>query len=355
MLREAPTVELDARHREILRAIIATYVLEAEPVSSRAVAKQGGLGLSAATIRNVMADLEDWGYLVQPHTSAGRVPTHSAYHLFIESMIGERKVPARHRRYIREHLLPSADDPERLMSATSHLLSELTDQVGIVVGPPVAETVLESVSFVPMSGLKVLCVVVSKSGFVDNKVVETSEVLTPETLVEISNYLNSNFSGRTLREIRDRTLALMAEERAQMDRMLSTALELARDGLAVREVQDVRVDGASTVIGQPELADLQRVKTLMDTFANRVRLVDLLNRCMQGPGLRVVIGEDSDLTSTLDFSLVATTYRYGDRSEGTLGVFGPSRMQYQRIVPLVGFVGQTLSDALDEGAIRSDS
>ncbi|MEM7048530.1 MAG: heat-inducible transcriptional repressor HrcA [Acidobacteriota bacterium] len=349
MSRESPKVDLDTRHREILKAIIATYVLDAEPVSSRAVAKQGGLGLSAATIRNVMADLEDWGFLIQPHTSAGRVPTGEAYHLFIDSMMSGRGVPARHRRFVHEHLKASSEDPEELMAATSHVLSELTQQVGIVVGPALGEAVLEAINFVPMSGRKVLCVVVSAAGFVDNKVIETSEPIAGEKLVEISNYLNANFSGVSMQEIRSRILALMNEERAQMDRMLSTAIELAREGLRVRSVPEVRVDGASTVLGQPELADLERVRTLMETFADRVRLVDMLNRCMSGTGLRVLIGADSDLTSPLDFSLVATTYRVGDRPLGTLGVFGPSRMAYQRIIPLVDYVGESLSRALDEG------
>ena len=219
---------LTARDREILKDVILTYILSAEPVSSRSVAKHGKLGLSAATIRNVMADLEEWGYLMQPHTSAGRVPTASAYHLFIDSMMEARAVPARERRYIQENLKGGSADADQLVGMASHLLSELSTQVGIVVTPAMGETVLKAVDFIPVSGRKVLCVVVSSTGFIDNKVIETDEEMPREELVRISNYLTESFGGQTLRQIRERLLRLMVEEKAQMDRMLARTMELAQ-------------------------------------------------------------------------------------------------------------------------------
>jgi heat-inducible transcriptional repressor len=311
---------LTPRDRDILKDVILTYILTAEPVSSRSVAKHGELGLSAATIRNVMADLEEWGFLAQPHTSAGRVPTRAAYHLFIRTMMETRAIPARERRYIEENLKGVPADADQLMEVTSHLLSELTNQVGVVVTPTWGDTVLKAVEFVPLSGRKVLCVVVSSTGFVENKVIETEEAVPREELVRTSNYLTENFTGQTLREIRDRLLRRMAEERAQMDRWLTTTLELARRGFELDPGQDVVVDGTSGLLNQPELSDL----------------------------VRVLIGEDSDVTSELDFSLIATPYGVGERTLGTLGIFGPSRMEYQKIIPLVDFLGETLSRALAE-------
>jgi heat-inducible transcriptional repressor len=337
---------LTARDREILKDIILTYMLDAEPVSSRSVAKRGRLGLSAATIRNVMADLEESGYLAQPHTSAGRVPTRAAYHLFIESLMQARKVSARDRRYIDEHLAAGNADVEQLMGATSHLLSELSHQVGIVITPALGETALKAVDFVPLSGRKVLCVVVSTSGFVDNKVIETEEEVTREELQRSANYLTENFCGATLRQIRERLLVLMVEEKAQMDRALALTLQLAKCGLDLDQGPEVLVDGTTAILSQPELADIQRVRRMFDTFANKARLVRMLNQCIQGRGVRVLIGEDSDLTSELDFSLVATTYGGGDRPLGTLGILGPSRMEYQKVIPLVHYLGETLSRAL---------
>jgi heat-inducible transcriptional repressor len=339
---------LTARDREILKDIILSYILDAEPVSSRSVAKRGRLGLSAATIRNVMADLEESGYLAQPHTSAGRVPTRAAYHLFIESLMQTRKVSARDRRYIDEHLAAGNADAEQLMGVTSHLLSELSHQVGIVMTPALGETVLKAINFVPLSGRKVLCVVVSTSGFVDNKVVETGEEVSREELQRSANYLTETFSGLTLREIRERLLVLMSEEKAQMDHALAITLQLAQSGLDLEQGPEVLVDGTTALLSQPELGDIQRVRRMFDTFANKARLVRMLNQCIQGRGVRVLIGEDSDLTSELDFSLVATTYGGGDRPLGTLGIFGPSRMEYQRVIPLVHYLGETLSRALAE-------
>lgn len=331
---------LTPRDREILKDVIMTYVLSAEPVSSRSVSKHGRLGLSAATIRNVMADLEEWGYLIQPHTSAGRIPTAAAYHLFIESMMQQRKVSARERRYIEENLRPG--DADQLMENASHLLSELTRQVGIVMTPAVGDTVLKAVEFVPISGRRVLCVVVSAAGFVDNKVLETEEEIPREELTRISNYLTESFAGLTLRQIRDRLLRLMAEERAQMNRMLALALQ----GLDLPGGPEVLVDGAPSLLIHPEMADIQRARRMFDAFADKARLVKLLNHCLQGNGVRVLIGDDSELTSELDFSVVATAYGVGDQARGTLGIIGPSRMEYERIIPLVHFLGESLSRAL---------
>lgn len=337
---------LTAREREVLKDIILMYVLSAEPVSSRSVSKHGGLGLSAATIRNVMAELEELGYLRQPHTSAGRVPTGPGYHLFAESLMGAQTVPTRVRRYIDEHLREAPADAEGLVGVTSHLLSELSQQVGIVVTPALGETVLRAVDLVPLTGSRVLVVIVSETGFVDNKVIDTDRPLPREELVRISNYLTENYAGLTLREIRDRLLVSMAEERAQVDELLGSTLELARRSLDLTAEREVLVDGTSTVLTQPELADVLQVRRLIETFADKARLVRMLNACVRGQGVRVVIGEDSDLTSELDFSLVATRYGVGDRSLGTLGIFGPSRMEYQRVIPLVHYLGETLSDML---------
>jgi heat-inducible transcriptional repressor len=340
--------KLTARDREILKDVILTYILSAEPVSSRSVAKHGKLGLSAATIRNVMADLEEWGYLMQPHTSAGRVPTSSAYHLFIGSMMEARSVPARERRYIQENLQGRSADADELMGTASHLLSELSSQVGIVVTPAMGETVLKAVDFIAISGRKVLCVVVSSTGFIDNKVIETEEELPREELVRISNYLTENFAGHTLREIRERLLRMMSEERAQMDGVLARTIELARTGLSVGVSPGVVVDGTSMLLAKPELSDVQRVRRMFEAFADKARLVRILSQCLQGGGVRVLIGEDCELTSELDFSVVAAPYGAGERPLGTLGIVGPSRMDYETVIPLVSFLRETLSRALAE-------
>ncbi len=341
---------LGARDREVLKDVIRTYILSAEPVSSRTLARRGGHGLSAATLRNVMADLEEWGYLMQPHTSAGRVPTREGYHLFIDSLMDAEHLPARERRYIDGSLRQAPADTEHLMAATLFLLKDLSHQVSIVLTPALGDTVLKAVQFVLLSERQVLCVVVSANGFVDNKVLQLEEPvgapLNREDLTWISNYLTENFAGLTLREIRERLLGLMAEDRAQVDRMLSLSIDLARRGLAPSDERELLYDGTSELLSQPELADIARVRQMFETFSRKARLVSILNQFMGGQGVRVVIGEDSDVTSELDFSLVTTSYGVGSQKLGTIGIFGPSRMEYPRLIPLVHYLGDSLGRIL---------
>ena len=233
------------------------------------------------------------------------------------------------------------------MGTASHLLSELSSQVGVVVTPAMGETVLKAIDFVPVAGRKILCVVVSSTGFIDNKVIETEEEVSREELVRISNYLTEHFAGQTLREIRERLVRMMVEEKAQMDRMLARTIELANAGLA-DGAPGVVVDGTSMLLAKPEMADVARVRRMFDAFADKARLVRMLNRCIQGGGVRVLIGEDCELTSDFEVSVVATPYGYGERPLGTLGIVGPSRMDYEKIIPLVNFLGETLSRALAE-------
>lgn len=345
-------VELTPRDREILKDVVHTYILSGEPVSSRAVARHSRHGISAATIRNVMADLEDWGYLEQPHTSAGRVPSRVGYHLYIGSLMEPLQVPDAERRRIESGLSGSSADAERLIDTTAQLLSELSGQIGILVTPAIGDTVLEAVDFVPLSGRRVLCVVVSKSGFVENKLIESPEELSREELVRISNYLTENFRGVSLRSVRERLLALMHEERGEVDRLLARAISLASIGFEPVGRPELRVEGTAQAVAQRELSDVDRVRRLLDAFAERQRLVALLNQCLDGNGVRVTIGEDDQVTSDLGLSLVARPFGAEGPARGTLGILGPARMPYDRIIPLVDFLGESLSRALIESASR---
>jgi heat-inducible transcriptional repressor len=341
---------LNERQRDVLKDVISTYIFRAEPVSSRTVSKRHREQLSAATIRNTMADLEELGYLFQPHTSAGRVPTPLGYHFFIDALMHEIAPPKSVRRYVSENLGKAAD-AESLTLIASHLLSELSDQVSIVLVPARAEVTLRSIEFVPLPGSKVLCVVVSSTGFIDNKVIDTDEVVPREDLTRISNYLTENFAGLALSEVRNRLLKLMAAEKAQVDSLMQRAFTLAKDGLAAPRGQDVVVEGTGSLLSKPEMKDLKLVQRLFQAFADKAQLVLMLNRCMEGQGVRVMIGKDSDLTSRLDFSLIATTYGVGQETLGSLGILGPSRMEYPRLIPLVHFLGEALSAALTRGAM----
>ncbi len=336
---------LSPRDREILRGVIGVYLLSGEPVSSRRVAKTEQLGLSAASVRNVMADLEEMGYLSQPHSSAGRIPTARGYHLFIDSLMTSEQLGKDEIQHIEDRLTAS-DDRNALAEVTSGLLSELSQQMGIVVTADIAQVTLQSVEFVPLSDNKILCVAMAADGFADHKVIETEKELTREELVQVSNYLTENFRGLSLREMRDRLVAMMHDTRTQLDHLLARASELAQKGLAAFGGSQLVFDGAESLLGQPELADLERIRTLFDTFADKARVVEILSHCLEGDGVRVFIGQESDLTSPLDFSLIARSYGAEGEIAGTIGVFGPSRMMYGRLIPLVDHLGERLSAAL---------
>lgn len=335
------------RDSEILRDVIHTFISSGEPVSSRTVAKLERHGLSSASIRNVMADLEDQGFLAQPYKSAGRVPTATGYHFYIDSLMPSKRISAPNRRLIEGELQSVLSDVEKLMEVVTHLLTQLSNQIGIVVTPPVGETVLKEINFIKLSGRRALCVMVSVGGLVENRVIETLHEISREELVRISNYLTESYSGLTLRQIRDKLLGLMAQERAELDEMLVDAVDLAQQALGADDGPGLLVEGTDVVLGQPELSDVPRVRRLIQTFTDKADLVRMLNQLIGGEGVRVIIGEDSDLTSDLDFSLVATTYGSKEHALGSLGIFGPSRMNYQKVVPLVSYLGRTLGQALN--------
>ena len=337
---------LSSRYRDVLRDVIHTFVSTGEPVSSRTVSKHGRQSLSAATIRNVMADLEEMGLLQQPHSSAGRVPTKAAYRFYVENLMRWRQLSEREREHIEDSLAEAAGDIDHLMAVATHLLSDLSHQVGVVLTPDANEVALRSADFVSLGGRRVLSVIVSTNGFIDNLVIETDEELSREELVRISNYITRNFAGNRLPEIRDRLLQLMAAERDHVDRWLANAMALARRAVGGAPEQEVLVEGTTILLDRPELSEVDQVRRMLDTFADKARLVAMLNQCLVSDGVRVFLGEDTDVTQELDFSLVAAPYGVGSRPLGNLGIIGPSRMEYPRLVPLVHFLGEALSKAL---------
>ncbi len=339
--------QLSERDREILREVIATYLSLGEPVSSRRVAKDRQIRLSAATIRNVMADLEDMGYLRQPHVSAGRLPTEAGFHLFIDDLMPAEKVSADDRRLIDERLQTTGGTGQELTQETSRLLSELSHHVGVVLTPALGSAVLRAIEFVPLSGRKVLCVVVAESGFVENKLVVTDELIPREDLVRISNYLTENYAGRTLFEIREELLRMMSDERAHLDELLHRAIELARDGMNMGHAPSLVASGTHSLFDA--VPNISRIEGMFQMFAERARLVDLLNRCLGADGVRVLLGQDSRLTEELGFGLVVRSYRAGNGVSGSVAVVGPARMEYPRMVPLVNYLGERLSEALAGG------
>lgn len=339
---------LDGRSRAILREIIRVHVDTGLPVSSRTIFKSSRFDLSPASIRNIMADLTDSGFLAQPHTSAGRIPTDRAYRLYIDELMRHRKVAADLREQVDSDLASAGGDVGRLFEATSRLLAELAGEVGFVVAPDELHTVLRSLRFLSVAPRKVLVVQVNEPDVVLSRVLETELDYTSEELDAASDRLTRDYGGRTLHAIRKKLLEELAEEQAARDRVLQRARDLARKALAKREGEDrIYVEGAVRLLDKPEFSDVEALKRVLHAFDEKARLLSLFARYLESPGTCVVLGSEEQVTDDPRLSAVLTSYGSADTISGMLGVIGPARREYPRVIPVVDLLGRALSVRLE--------
>jgi heat-inducible transcriptional repressor len=345
--------DLDERSRELLGAVVRAHIGSAAPVSSRQLTRLGAFGLSSASIRNRMADLEELGFLTHPHVSAGRVPTDLGYRTFVSSLMETRAPRPETKARIVSELAPETFELDRFLHAVSRLLSSLTGEVGVVAAPSAARFVLKSVHFTRVAERKVLAVQVSDAGFVESRLIETRDDLTQAELDSASNRLTTDFGGRTLVEVRRSLLEALREEKVRVDAALARALELGNrifsEGRPPTDA--VVVEGTETILGKPEFRrDLDGLSRMLHGFEERARLVNLLTDCLAAEGTTVVIGSENDFTGETRSAVVAATYHRGDRPLGVLGVIGPRRMEYEQVVPLVEELGRYVTGRLSEGS-----
>jgi heat-inducible transcriptional repressor len=343
---------LSDRTRRILAALVREYIETGEPVSSAALTRRSGLPLSSATIRNVLAQLEEMGFVWQPHTSAGRVPTDLGYRFFVDLLLEGRRaskdpsgVEARLRQQAGD--APLIDD---LLSSASHLLSAVSRHVGFAIAPANAQAVFQRIEFVPLNNHRILVVLVARGNQVTQKTIDIGEDVAPRELEQAANYLNAEFSGRTLEQVREGILARLREERTLYDQLLGLALRLASSSFAANEQPSVSIDGTSSLLEEVVRASglsVPALRALLSMVEEKQRLVRLLNEYIDGPGLTVVIGTEHSDPELRPFSLIASTY-FDGRSTGLVGVIGPTRMRYSRAIDLVDHaaraVGKVLSD-----------
>jgi heat-inducible transcriptional repressor len=337
---------LNERSRQILQAIIEDYTKSGEPVGSRTVARCG-IGLSPATVRNVMADLEELGYIYSPHTSAGRVPTEEGYRLYLSSLLQVRELSRREQEQIRQHYHFEDLQAEDRLRQACRLLSATSRYAGILMVPKLTSTVFRCIEFVRLSATRLLAVFVTRSGMVQHKVIEAPEPLGQSQLDEITNYLNQEFSGLTIQQMKTRIAAEMAEERALYDRLRLQALLLSSRALQDELGGQVFIEGASNILDQPEFADLGRMKRLLRAFEQKSLLVELLDKTQQVEGVQIFIGSQEEYSEIEGCSLVTASYSNRQGTTGTLGVIGPIRMPYPLVIPLVGYTARLVSDILN--------
>jgi len=341
--------ELDRRSKEVLRAVISHFIAKGTPVGSRTLCKMGRFGYSPATLRNIMADLEEMGYLTQPYTSAGRVPTDKGYRFYVDSLMRSRRLRKREEEFILFSLKSYAGDLERLMEQTSRILSRLSRNVGLVFCPRLPSIVLKHIRFIKLEYPKILVVIVCHSGAVINKVIEASDDFEQTELDRISNYLMSEFNGLTLIEIRSRLLRMLQEEKAIYDRLLSRALSLSTKSFTDDLLtESLHYAGTSQLLEQPEFADINRMKSLFRALEEKGKLIKLLTRCIEDEGVQVIIGSEAPSQEFKEYSFIISPYKSGDNILGTLGVLGPRRMEYDKTIPLVRYVSYVLSQTITE-------
>jgi heat-inducible transcriptional repressor len=346
---------LQSRDREILRAIIDSFLQTGEPVGSRTVSRSSSEALSPATIRNVMSDLEQSGLLAQPHPSAGRVPTERGLRFYVDELLSAGPVPDEETARIVQSLRSRRGELGALLEQASFLLAELSHNVGMVLVPDFAQRVFERIVFVRISATRVLTLLVSRPGMIHQRVVEVDQDYTQDELDRISRYLSESFDGLALTQIRVKVLDLMKEEKALYDRLMREALELSARSFEKEEGGgDLIVEGAANILEVRDFGDVERMKTLFHAFEEKSRLVALLNRCMEQKGHSVLIGSEAGTPEMEGCALIAAPYHDGETAVGTIGILGPSRMAYGRVIAVVDVLAKVLSAVLTEANAPPD-
>ncbi|HET8645917.1 MAG TPA: heat-inducible transcriptional repressor HrcA, partial [Vicinamibacteria bacterium] len=300
--------------------------------------------------RNIMAELEKNGYLSHPHTSAGRMPTDEGYRVYVDSLMGPAALGPREAAAIESELRPRDASPREVAEHASQLLSRLSRSVGFVMTPDLARTTFRHIDLVRLPHPRVLVVMVSRTGLVTHKLIEVDEQLAQEELQACANYLNVHFAGMTLDAIRGRLLQMMTEDKTVYDTLLKKVVSVGRPAFAAEasgDASSVYVDGASNILDQPEFEDVSRMRALFKTFEEKTRLVKIVNACLDGFGVRVIIGREIPDPALQGVSLVTTGFPVG--AEGwALGVMGPTRMEYPHVMSVVDHVARVVSSALQE-------
>ena len=335
---------LDDRSRTLLKALVEHYIADGQPVGSRALSKYSGLELSPATVRNVMSDLEEMGFIASPHTSAGRVPTPLGYRLFIDSLLTVKPLGSNELSEIKEAMQP--DQPQLVINHASQLLSQLTAFAGVVVAPRRQQPRIRQIEFLGLSEKRVLLIIVTADGDVQNRILFTQRSFGPSELVEAANYLNQNCLGLDFDQVRSRVIDELRQLRADMSELMTAALEAGTQAVADTSTQYV-ISGEKNLLGVEDLSsNMTRLRRLFDLFEQRTGLAQLLELSSRAEGVQVFIGGESGIAPLDECSVVAAPYVVDGQIVGTLGVIGPTRMAYERVIPIVDITAKLLSSAL---------
>jgi heat-inducible transcriptional repressor len=338
--------ELGEREREVLRAIVREYIHTAEPVGSAQLARSPEFEVSSATLRTVMGDLEALGYLEKPHTSAGRIPTDRAYRYFVDSLM-RLKEPAQKDRDFIEQGITTEGAMEKTLQDTSRVLHFISRHAGLVVAPSSASGRFHRIEFVRLRENRILAILVGQNGEVINRPIAVDFQITPEELVRAGNYLSELLHELPLDGARRKLQEQAEQERALYDQLADKALRLGMAATDLPTGERVLIEGATSFLDAPEFAEVERMRALFKTLEEKNKLISLLEQVQRAREMQIFIGSESDFSSAGELSVIATPYGTSDRVLGTVGIIGPTRMNYSRIVPLVNFTAQVLSRVLE--------
>jgi heat-inducible transcriptional repressor len=330
-------MKLDDRAKVLLKALIERYIAEGQPVGSRTLSRASGLELSPATIRNVMSDLEELGLVASPHTSAGRIPTARGYRLFVDTMLTARRD---------EFATPSLppDQPQRVIAHAAQMLSNLSQFVGVVVSPR-RSSVFRHIEFLRLADRRFLIIIVSPDGDVQNRVVHTAADYTQSQLAEAANYLNANYSGLTIEEVRERLKGEVEQLRGEIVVLMQTAVEASSE--AMKEEDEVVISGERNLLAVSDFSsDMTHLRRAFELFEHKTQLMRLLDVSSQAEGVRIFIGGESQIVPFEELSVVIAPYEMDGQVVGTLGVIGPTRMAYDRMIQIVDITSRLVSNAL---------
>jgi heat-inducible transcriptional repressor len=333
---------LDKRAQVLLKTLIERYIEEGQPVGSRTLSKYSGLDLSPATIRNVMSDLEELGFISSPHTSAGRVPTPAGYRFFVDTLLIVKELPSDARLQLEDHLHP--DNPQRVVQSASQLLSHLTQFAGVVMTPRRRTMIFKHLEFLRLSEKRVLLIVVTPEGDVQNRILFTERDYTPSELVEAANYVNQNFAGQSLEDVRNRLQGELREIREHMVQLMQVALDASNQALSEANEPYV-VSGERNLFA---MQDVGRLKQVLEMFERKTSLLQILDLSLRSEGVQIFIGGESGVGAPDDVSVVTSPYKVDGEVVGTVGVIGPTRMAYDRVVPIVEITAKLISSALSK-------
>ena len=339
--------QLNERSLQLLKILVERYISDGQPVGSRALSKDSELNLSPATIRNVMADLEDLGLLHSPHTSAGRVPTVSGYRLFVDSLLTVKPLNANEIARLREGLAMPQDSAEAI-NVASKLLADLTQMAGVVTLPRREIVCLRHIEFLPLSNNRVLVIFVTNEQEVHNKIINTAKIFSPGELQQAANYLNSIYCGHNVDSVRNAVLRDLQIDQSNINQSMLDAIAMAQLTFqADPKKDDYVLAGETNLMDFTELADRDRLKTLFEAFSQKQGVLHLLDQCMKADGVQIFIGEESGYQAFDQCSLVTSSYSVSDEVVGVLGVIGPTRMAYEKIIPFVDITAKLLGAALN--------